>query len=510
MTGLTRRGFLVGASATLGAACVRGPAIKTKLPVITHGIQSGEVSDAGALVWARCDEPARMVVEWDTSDKFDSPHRIAGTVVGPRDDHTGVVALANLPPEQTIAYRVRFEREAARGASAWTAGILHTPRADTFRFAWTGDTCGQGFGRNPDWGGLRGYQAIREAHPRFLLHSGDLIYADDPILAERPLASGGVWKNLTNERVGRVAEELDDFRARFAYNLEDDHVAHLAAEVSLIAQWDDHETHNNWYPGQQLADPRYRHQRAASALAAAARQAMFEWVPIPRGGLINRVVHYGPLLDVIVLDCRSFRTRNDAPEMLTTAPGAAMLGAEQAAWFVEAVARSKARWKIIACDQPVGLVIGDGDDDSYGREGWAGGTGGDDHAPTGREVELAQILRALKARGVKNVAWLTADVHYAAAHHYDPVRAAMTEFDPFWEFVAGPIHAGTFGPNELDPTFGGEVRFTWAPAQGQGNLPPSDGLQSFGTIDVGKDALSVRLWGIDGKARYTIDLPFVG
>jgi phosphodiesterase/alkaline phosphatase D-like protein len=31
-------------------------------------------------------------------------------------------------------------------------------------------------------------------------------------------------------------------------------------------------------------------------------------------------------------------------------------------------------------------------------------------------------------------------------------------FDPFWEFVAGPIHAGTFGPNPLDPTFGPEVR----------------------------------------------------
>jgi phosphodiesterase/alkaline phosphatase D-like protein len=22
--------------------------------------------------------------------------------------------------------------------------------------------------------------------------------------------------------------------------------------------------------------------------------------------------------------------------------------------------------------------------------------------------------------------------------------------DPFWEFVAGPVHAGTFGPNALD------------------------------------------------------------
>ena len=31
------------------------------------------------------------------------------------------------------------------------------------------------------------------------------------------------------------------------------------------------------------------------------------------------------------------------------------------------------------------------------------------------------------------------DVHYCAAHHYDPARARFTEFDPFWEFVAGPL-----------------------------------------------------------------------
>ena len=41
--------------------------------------------------------------------------------------------------------------------------------------------------------------------------------------------------------------------------------------------------------------------------------------------------------------------------------------------------------------------------------------------------------------------FITADVHYAAAHEYHPTRATFTDFDPFWEFVAGPLHAGTFG-----------------------------------------------------------------
>ena len=110
---------------------------------------------------------------------------------------------------------------------------------------------------------------------------------------------------------------------------------------------------------------------------------------------------------------------------------------------------------------------------------------------------------------MQNVVWLTADVHYAAAHHYDPARATIGDFTPFWEFVAGPMHAGTFGPNPLDPSFGGETRFVWAPPPGTGNLAPWDGLQSFGTVDLdgATRELTVRLRGPDGAERYAVTLP---
>jgi alkaline phosphatase D len=58
---------------------------------------------------------------------------------------------------------------------------------------------------------------------------------------------------------------------------------------------------------------------------------------------------------------------------------------------------------------------------------------------------------------IRNTVWLTADVHYTAAHWYDPSAAKFQQFDPFWEFVSGPIHAGTFGPGELDQTFGPQL-----------------------------------------------------
>ncbi|HEY4181496.1 MAG TPA: alkaline phosphatase D family protein [Kofleriaceae bacterium] len=500
---LSRRGFLVGTAATAGATLIgctpRGQrsVVSTAMPpTITHGVQSGDVSDGTAQVWARCSEPAHMLVEWSTTSAFATTTAVRGPLVGPDRDHTGLTALANLPAGQTIHYRVKFEREVDRGATEWTVGRLQTPRADKLRIAWTGDTCGQGYGRNPDWGGLKGYESILNAKPDLFLHVGDLIYADNPILPEQTTWDGRVWKNVSNERVARVAQELEDFRARFAYNFEDSNVAALAKNVACIAQWDDHETHNNWFPGQILEDDRYIKENRASVLAAWAMQATREWTPIG-GATVNRVIHYGPLLDIVVVDLRTFRTPNDA----NTGQGEAMLGSAQARWLVDALETSKARWKIVACDQPLALVIGDGPNNSR-QEGYANGVPG---APSGREAELAGVLAALKQRGVKNVVWLTADVHYAAHHAFDPKNASAV-FDPFHEFVAGPIHAGTFGPNVLDPTFGPEAKFVWAPPPGQGNLAPWDGLQSFGTIDVTKDHLHVELVGIDGKPRYAIDL----
>ena len=80
------------------------------------------------------------------------------------------------------------------------------------------------------------------------------------------------------------------------------------------------------------------------------------------------------------------------------------------------------------------------------------------------------------------------------------MRAAFTEFEPFWEFVSGPMHAGTFGPSVLDMTFGPEVRFFKAPTAEQGqNLPPSAGLQFFGLVDIdgASGEMTVRLMDRD-------------
>jgi len=96
-------------------------------------------------------------------------------------------------------------------------------------------------------------------------------------------------------------------------------------------------------------------------------------------------------------------------------------------------------------------------------------------------------------------------VHYAAAHYYDPAKAQSKDFKPFWEFVAGPLNAGSFGPNSADGTFGLQVVFTKAPPAGQVNLSPYAGLQFFGEVNIDKSsrAMTVDLKDIDGATVFS-------
>ena len=49
-------------------------------------------------------------------------------------------------------------------------------------------------------------------------------------------------------------------------------------------------------------------------------------------------------------------------------------------------------------------------------------------APCDEAREIAELLRFLKEQNVRNVVWVTGDVHYCAAHHYDAARAQFQEF----------------------------------------------------------------------------------
>ena len=518
-----RRRTLLSAVAWLGAGVLVGhggrqrvwaqgqaPAVVTPdqaRPLLPSGVASGDVSSDAAIVWSRSDRPARMLVEYATTESFRNAQRVLGPAALADSDFTAKIALTDLPAGQQIFYRVAFQDLAH-------PKVLSVPGVGSFRtapthgrhitFAWSGDTAGQGFGINPDWGGMKIYEVMRRMQPDFFMHCGDYIYADGPILAETPLDNGSVWKNLTIPEKAKVAETLAEFRANYAYNLLDEHVRRFNAETPLYVQWDDHETTNNWYPGGMLQSDRYT-VKSMSLLAAYAKRAFFEYTPI-RYDLgdserLYRTFSYGPALDIFMIDMRTYRGPNTANRQEIASEETAFLGQTQVHWLKQNLLASRATWKVIASDMPIGLVVRDG------KEAFENLANGDGPA-LGRELELADLLRFIKANGIANVVWLTADVHYAAAHYYDPAKAQFTDFTPFWEFVAGPLNAGTFGPNALDNTFGPQVVFQSVPAGMKPNRPPSEGLQFFGTVrlDGASDVMTVALYNLQGEKLYSIDL----
>ena len=515
---ISRRAFQRGLVATAAAsipAVVRGqaPAVITPdrgRPAIVPGIACGEVGEGSAVVWARTDRPARMIVEHATTEGFRDARRVEGAIALPESDFTAKAILRDLPAGRQVFYRVTFEDAGSpKGAVSLPAlGRFRTAPGDRsdVRFAWSGDTAGQGYGIDVDRGGMRIYESIRRLAPDFFLHSGDNIYADNPIPAEIALDDGSTWRNLVTPETSKVAETLDEFRGRYRYNLLDENLRRFQAEVPLLVQWDDHEVCNNWYSGETLdADPRYV-VKDVSVLADRAKRAFFDYTPTSLHpydpGRIDRSIRYGPLLEVFLLDQRSDRGPNSANRQTREGPVTAFLGAAQVERLRGRLRASRAVWKVIASDMPVGLVIPDG------PGAYEALANGDDGPPLGRELELAGLLRGLKADGVRNLVWLTADVHHAAAHHYHPDRARFRDFDPFWEFVAGPLHAGTFGPNPLDATFGPRVAFCSVPAGLKPNRPPSEGLQSFGTcrIDGRSATLTVSLNDLEGAVLHAVDL----
>ncbi|WP_115787552.1 alkaline phosphatase D family protein [Arthrobacter silvisoli] len=533
-------GITAAGTAPTQAAPAGIPLVRKRL-TLPSGIASGDVTSSSAVLWSRASGQGRITATLravdDAGNILRGPLAFNRVLRGPwateASDFTAKIHADRLPAGTRFAYTLGFEDDGGAlsetqqgtfrtapgsgggtygsgtsGSGAGAAAGGGAPSSGTQSFVWTGDTAGQGWGINQDIGGMRGYQAMHQTRPDFFIHSGDTIYADGPIAATVTEKDGQLWRNIVTEEVSKVAETLKEFRGRHRYNSMDANMRALFADVPVIAQWDDHETHNNWYPGQIIDDARYT-ERNVNVLAARGRQAWQENMPISDsaalwrpgtfdGGSyqparIYRKISRGPQLDVFCLDMRTFKSPNtDGKEPYATR----ILGQEQLDWLIREVRNSTATWKVIAADLPLGIIVPDGpvNQESLSNR--------EDGAPLGRELEIAGVLSAFKRHGVKNTVWLTADVHYCAAHHYSPERAAFTDFDPFWEFVAGPINAGSFGPNAMDGTFGPEVVFSKA-GRFAGESPRDGENQYFGHVELGTDdTFNVSLRNANGAVLF--------
>ncbi len=465
-------------------------------PRIDYGVSAGPSGPDRAIVWAHVDRPSRLIVEYATTSNFAGARRVRGATATATTGLNAHAEIGGFRPGQHVFYRVYFEDiSGPRSRSAPIDGHFRTAPAagQPVRITWSADVCGQGWGIDTSRGGMRLFKTMLDADPDLFVHLGDTIYADGPLREEVPLDDGTMWRNLVTPAKAKVAETLDEYRGNHLYNRLDDHYRRFAGQVAQLVMWDDHEVRDNWFHDQILPEESPYTEKRVAVLAARARQAFLENYPVTMArnadALIYRSIRFGPAVEVFALDMRSHRSANNGNLQAAAGADTHLLGDRQARWLADALTRSTAAWKIVAADMPLGIVVAH----QPGRHEAV--ANGDDGAARGREIEIATLLRTLKERRVRNVVWITADVHYCAAHHFDPERAATKDFDPFWEFVAGPAHAGTFPPGRLDMTFGPEAVFNGTPPTLKPNRPPGPDTQFFGMLEAnrGSQALTVAI-----------------
>lgn len=347
---LKRRQFLKHSGILLGSASISitlpnswalAPAVITAdhlRPQITEGLQFGDVTQSRGLIWSRADRPSRMWVEYSYHANFRHAKRVRGPFALENTDYTAKIDLNDLKGDREVFVKVTFEdlnNESAISEPVFGQFITapdQKPR--DLHFLWSGDTAGQGWGINPDFGGMRIYDAMRKENPDFFIHCGDTIYADGPIAEYQDAENGMVWRNLITEEVTKVAETLAEFRGRYKYNMLDENVRAFNAQVPQIWQWDDHEVTNNWSGSKDLSgDDRYTEKNVPLLIARGAK-AFLEYAPLRpfdarEQERVYRRIPYGPMLDLMVLDMRSYRGPNSSNDQTEPGPETRFLGREQ-------------------------------------------------------------------------------------------------------------------------------------------------------------------------------------
>lgn len=421
----------------------------------THGVASGDVSSTGALVWARASGTARMFVDVAANPGFRRARRLAAGTAQASNDFTVTFRVRGLRPATRYHYRVSFtelgRRQARSRPSAGTFKTAPAPdRKGVVRFAFSGDIGSGNYCRHVEYGyPIFHYMGLRE--PDFFVSLGDTVYADADCGSRGP----GGWRNLPGNfpevddpsvNWMDVARLQEIYNEHWRYTRADRNMMDFLAKTPIYSLWDDHEVMNDsgarWTQGNAQYPPRNGYRN----LVEAGRKAFFSYGVIGRRKRDPlrqyRSFTWGRDLKLLITDSRSYRSRNeesDTPEARKT-----LLGAQQLAWLKQSLAKATATWKVVASSVSVAVPTGS---EQFGRDGWAdGGTG------NGFERELLDLLRFLDRRNVKNVVFITADLHFSEATRHSRDYDGDGDSLLFHEVVAGPLNARTGAPYWLDPT----------------------------------------------------------
>lgn len=469
----------------------------TAPPMVSHGVMAGDVTPYSAVLWARGDRESFMHVR--IFGRVDGPMRNQVVRVEADDDYTGKLHVTGLRPATEYRYRVWFsDRESGhRGAGEAVEGTFRTPptadAATTVRFTWGGDVAGQNTCRDAEEG-FPIFKAINATPQDFFIGLGDMIYADN--------SCDHVGRYGNDQVAGEFlpAANMADYWARWKYSRADAGLRELLASVPYYAVWDDHEVVNDFGP---LHDTRSIPPYTAGVhLLPLGLEAFLDHNPIAEHPAtpkrLYRSVRWGKHLELFILDTRQYRDANFVADGATQPK--TMLGREQLTWLKDGLTKSDATWKLIVSSVPMSIPTGSAG--AAGRDGWA-----NFQQESGFEQELLDILRFMQQSKMRNVAFITTDVHFGEVFRYTPFND-----DPsfqVYEFVTGPLNAGVFPNQAYDTTLAPERLFFFGPdsADAVTTWAQAKSWFNYGAIEIDADGrMNASLRNVDGAPVYELTL----
>ena len=527
---------------------------------ISHGIASGDVTNQSAIVWSRVnDQPAQMNVEYDTNANFSNPLSKAAQA-NSTTDFTAQAKLDGLKPDTQYYYRVWFSAsnivnntnsDTSNDLSA-TSDIAEQFEVGTFRtapsfnmtsnsssnaisFIWAADLGGQNYCRNADEGGYSIFKSMQSLSPDFFIANGDMIYADGACPTQGPVFNNSTnnqtitWTNIPADFKSiadpsvdwnNVTEVRSIFLEHWKYNRNDTYIKEFLSNVSMYSQWDDHEIINDFgskWPDWNLFST---DREGYPNIVKEGRNAFLYYSPVGSDNNNNndterdpdthiyRSFNWGKDLDLFIIDARSYRSQNhiaDTPDSNKT-----MLGEEQLQWLKQELSNSNATWKVISSDVPISIPTGS-NASILGRDGWANGNETNNYSYyTGFERELTDLLRFIDEQGMKNVVFITTDVHFPAFIRYNFDLNNDGDMTEIHELVSGPISAFRLGVPfpQLDETFNPSLLYGEGNVFNFGYIRIEDGRDNEEEENIGKPHLIADIRDEKGIVRpgSTLDL----
>ena len=414
-TAIGRRGFLRGALVAGAlqrrvASAAAGPPPRATGSPFALGVASGDPTSDGFVIWTRLApdpladgggmSPEPVAIDWEVAldEKLRRVVRRGTVTARPEWAHAVHVELRNLEPDRWYWYRFRARGSMSPVGRSRTTPLPGAPFA-RLRFAFA--SC-----QHWEQGYFSAYRAMLDDQLDCLVHLGDYIY------------EAASWADEVRRHEGPEPMTLEEYRARHALYKLDPDLQRAHAAYPWVVTWDDHEVDNDYAAAE--SQDRNRPEEFLRRRAAA-YQAYWEHMPLrptarpsgPAMRLYQRVT-WGDLVEMSVLDTRQYRSDQPCGEgrpgggnlvercTARLDPSQTMTGADQERWLLIGLARSRARWNVIAQPQlmaelrqrtPVGS-------EAYWTDGW-----------DGYAAARARILSHLRARRIANPVVIGGDIH---------------------------------------------------------------------------------------------------